>query len=489
MPKPIAPLFQELLLARGVIKDQVYHALRQAILDGRLSAGSKIPSSRALAEMMAISRNSVIAGFDRLMDEGYLVTRKGAGTFVCEHIPDNLISEYDASTPPETAIAAAGPLNPDVAALVSSWSEREDSGEMRQVFAVGIGCTDLFPHALWGRLLGRVWRQSRRELGAHATPYGYQPLRQAISRYIQATRGVNCHEDRVIIVNGIQQALSITAQALLEKGDEVWLDDPGYNGARGAFAARGAVVRPVRVDEEGMDIQDGIRHYPQARLVYTAPSHQFPLSGTLSLPRRLALLEWAEAHRAWIFEDDYNSEFRYAARSLQALQGLDNHQRVIYAGTFSKMMYPEFRLGFLVVPEHLREQFAMTKYYTDLCSGYLEQAVLARFISEGHYASHVRRIRRACFERKSALEAVIARYFAGRMVVHPTDSGIHIVCWLSAGLKAEEVVAKARQLGFGVQTFERYCQRPMSREGVLFGFANHPPAVLTEGIRRLAAML
>ena len=154
MPKPIAPLFQELLLARGVIKDQVYHALRQAILDGRLSAGSKIPSSRALAEMMAISRNSVIAGFDRLMDEGYLVTRKGAGTFVCEHIPDNFISEYDASTPPETAIAAAGPLNPDVAALVSSWSEREDSGEMRQVFAVGIGCTDLFPHALWGGCWG-----------------------------------------------------------------------------------------------------------------------------------------------------------------------------------------------------------------------------------------------------------------------------------------------------------------------------------------------
>ncbi|EKP28001.1 transcriptional regulator [Klebsiella michiganensis] len=160
---------------------------------------------------------------------------------------------------------------------------------MRQVFAVGIGCTDLFPHALWGRLLGRVWRQSRRELGAHATAYGYLPLRQAISHYIQATRGVNCHEDRVIIVNGIQQALAITAQVLLEKGDEVWLDDPGYNGARGAFAARGAVVRPVRVDGEGMDIQDGIRHYPQAKLVYTAPSHQFPLSGTLSLPRRLAL--------------------------------------------------------------------------------------------------------------------------------------------------------------------------------------------------------
>ncbi|VTN09218.1 HTH-type transcriptional regulatory protein gabR [Raoultella terrigena] len=172
------------------------------------------------------------------------------------------------------------------------------------------------------------------------------------------------------------------------------LDDPGYNGARGAFASVGATVRPVRVDSQGMDVDHGMAHYPHARLAYTAPSHQFPLCATLSLTRRLALLEWAESRQAWIFEDDYNSEFRYAARSLQALQGLDKHNRVIYAGTFSKMMYPEFRLGFLVVPGHLREQFATTKYFSDLCSGYLEQAVLARFIAEGHYASHVRRVRK-----------------------------------------------------------------------------------------------
>ncbi|WP_434659686.1 PLP-dependent aminotransferase family protein [Klebsiella sp. MISC125] len=489
MAKPVAPLFQDLLLQRGIIKDQVYHALRNAILDGRLTAGSKVPSSRALAEMMAISRNSVISGFDRLMDEGYLVTRKGAGTFVCQHIPDNFISEHYSPAAPEAAASAIGQLNPDISALIPSWSESQESGGMNRVFAVGIGCTDLFPHALWGRLLGRVWRQSHRELGMHTTPYGYLPLRRAISHYIQATRGVNCHEDQIIIVNGIQQALTITTQALLVPGDEVWLDDPGYNGARGAFAARGVSVRPVRVDSDGMDIQDGILHYPGAKLVYTAPSHQFPLSGTLSLPRRLALLEWAEAHRAWIFEDDYNSEFRYAARSLQALQGLDKHQRVIYSGTFSKMMYPEFRLGFLVVPEHLREQFAITKYYTDLSSGYLEQAVLARFLSEGHYASHVRRIRKACFERKSALEAAIEHYFPGRMAVHPTDSGVHLVCWLLNGIKAKEVEDKARRIGLGVQTFERYCQRAMAREGILLGFANHPPEVLVDGVRRLAAVL
>ena len=295
--------------------------------------------------MMAISRNSVIAGFDRLVDEGYLVTRKGAAPLFASIF----------------RIASLASMNrrhsrkrqwPPLARLILTLPHcchhgLKEKGVVKcvrflpSVSAVPISSRMRYGGGCWGASGG-----NRAVSWGHATAYGYLPLRQAISHYIQATRGVNCHEDRVIIVNGIQQALAIAAQVLLEKGDEVWLDDPGYNGARGAFAARGAMVRPVRVDGEGMDIQDGIRHYPQAKLVYTAPSHQFPLSGTLSLPRRLALLEWAQANRAWIFEDDYNSEFRYAARSLQALQGLDKHQRVIYSGTFSKMMYPEFRLGF-----------------------------------------------------------------------------------------------------------------------------------------------
>jgi len=203
----------------------------------------------------------------------------------------------------------------------------------------------------------------------------------------------------------------------------------------------------------------------------------------------LALLEWAQANQAWIFEDDYNSEVRYATRSLQALQGLDKHQRVIYTGSFSKMMYPEFRMGFLVVPPALCEQFMVTRYFSDLCNGYLEQAVLAHFIEEGHYASHVRRIRKACFERKASLTAAIQEYLGEKMTVHPSDSGIHLVCWLHNGLQGKKVEAKAAQLGMGIQSFVRYCQRPLPREGILLGFANHPPEVLREGIRRLAAAL
>ncbi|PKH26610.1 GntR family transcriptional regulator [Enterobacterales bacterium CwR94] len=489
MKRTIAPLFNDMLLPKGVIKDALYSVLRDAILEGRLAADSRVPSSRALAEMMSISRNSVIAAFDRLMAEGYLETRKGAGTFVSTSAPEGPLSGTRPLTHVTKSQSVDGQINPDIAALLPLWNESHKEASINRLFTVGVGCIDLFPHELWGRLLGRTWRQSRRELGLHTHVAGYAPLRRAVSKYIQATRGVNCDESQVIIVNGIQQALNITSRALLSPGNEVWLDDPGYNGARGAFSSVGANVRPVRVDDNGMDIHDGILHYPDAKLVYTAPSHQFPLGGTLSLSRRLALLEWAQENQAWIFEDDYNSEFRYASRSLQALQGLDKHHRVIYAGSFSKMMYPEFRVGFLVIPPALREQFMITRYFSDLCNGYLEQAVLAHFIEEGHYASHVRRIRKACFERKASLTAAIEEFLGGKMTVHPSDSGIHLVCWLHNGLQGKEVEAKAAQLGMGIQSFARYCQRPLPREGILLGFASHPPEVLREGIRRLAAAM
>lgn len=486
MKKNSAPLFQELFLEQGVIKEQVYHALRNAIVEGRLPPGTKIPSTRGLSEMMSISRNSVIAGYDRLLDEGYIQTRKGAGTFVKSSLPDRSISGLYPEVPQGDELPADGQLNADIVSVRGLWSGDVEGREMNRLFAVGVGCTDLFPHSLWGKLLGRVWRQSRHQLGSHTSPCGFYPLRKAICHYVKTTRGVNCSEDQIIIVNGIQQALNITARALLTKGNDVWLDDPGYKGARGVFMSTGAIVRPVPVDSEGMHVQYGIDHFPHAKLAYVVPSDQYPLSGALSLSRRFELLEWARVNRAWIFEDDYNSEFRYAARSLQALQGLDQHQRVIYSGTFSKMMYPEFRLGFLVVPPGLKEQFIVTKYFSDIGSSYLEQAVLASFIEEGYYASHVRRVRKACYERRTALVDAIQCYLADKMTVQPSDSGVHIVCWLHDGLTGDEVEQKARTLGMGIQSLSHYYHGDISRQGILIGFANHPPEVIVEGIRRLA---
>jgi GntR family transcriptional regulator/MocR family aminotransferase len=304
-----------------------------------------------------------------------------------------------------------------------------------------------------------------------------------------STRGLNCTEDQVLIVSGTQQAITLAAQVLLNPGDEVWLDEPGYDGARGAFLAAGTVVRPVGGDQEGMDVSMGIRLWPRARLAFTAPSHQFPLGGTMSLSRRLALLEWAEARRMWIFEDDYNGEFRYTGRPVQALQGLDRHQRVIYAGTFSKMMYPGLRLGFLVVPSGLMQPFVTAKHYADARSSFLEQAVLAEFIEGGHYARHVRRVRRACAQRQKALVEALLTHLPGKLEIHPTDTGIHLVCWLPRDVDELEFVERCRRSDLQVQPLSRYSMTPLDRRGILLGYAAHTPDDLQAAVKRLARLV
>ncbi|WP_340617082.1 PLP-dependent aminotransferase family protein [Xenorhabdus entomophaga] len=489
MKRKASSHFPNLLLEDGCIKDQVYHAIREAILYGRLCAGVKIPSSRALAEMMSISRNSVLSGFERLIDEGYLVTRPGAGTFVSSTIPDKLIQAKSKKIIKKHEITIKENLNPNIKNVVPLWQKSRPDIKGKRIFHVDVGCVDLFPHELWGRLLGRVWRQSRKELGQFNDPAGYQALKEILCHYVCSTRGLHCHAEQIIIVNGTQQAINLTARILLQENDEVWLDDPGYDGALGILTSVGAKVRSVIADENGMDISYGMKHWPNAKLIFTAPSHQFPLGSTLSLSRRLTLLEWATKHQAWIFEDDYNSEFRYFSKPIQALQGLDQQQRVIYAGSFSKMMYPGFRLGFLVVPEKLIESFKLMKYYTDSHSGYLEQAALVQFISEGHYARHVRRIRKICYERHEALINAIKKHLPHIFKVQPTDSGIHVVCWLLNGVRESEVIKKCHQIGLGIQPLSRYCMQPYKREGVLLGYAAHTPTEIEENIKRLSSIL
>lgn len=481
--------FPNLVLETGPIGSQVYHAIRKAILDGRLTSGSRLPSTRTLAEMMSISRNSVIAGFERLIDEGYLLTRRGAGTFVASTIPDELIQTTNNLTSLSSSSAPTDALNPNIQKAQTFWSNSQPNANSGHMFHIGVGCVDLFPHELWGRLLGRIWRQSKKALATFNSPMGYLPLREMICQYVQSTRGLNCQPEQIIIVNGTQQAINLTARVLLKEGDKVWLDDPGYDSALAIFTSYGIEVQPITSDIHGMDISQGITKNPDAKLVFTTPSHQFPLGNTLSLARRIALLEWASKNNMWIFEDDYNSEFRYHSKPIQALQGLDKHQRVIYAGTFSKMMYPGFRLGFLVVPQSLVSAFEVAKYYTDSHSGFLEQATLALFISQGHYARHVRRIRKACYERYLALKNAIETHLSHVFKVEPTDSGIHIVCWLQAGYTEEYIIKKSREIGLGIQPLSRYCIQPYQKQGVLLGYAAHNPIKIERDIIALAKQL
>lgn len=479
--------FPHLILPKGQhIKDGLYCILRDSILEGRLSAGTKLPSSRALAEMMSISRNSVLAALDRLLDEGYLVTKPCSGTYVTDVIPDQLIKiQSDVSHAVHQPMQTLN-INPYVSNLLPDWQKQTLSRQEKKMFHVGVGCVDLFPYQLWGKLLGRAWRHSYYQLGQFHDPRGYLPLRQAICQYVRSTRGVNCNEEQILIVNGTQQAIHLAAYALLQPHDQVCLDEPGYDAALNIFRSFGAKVYPIESDDEGMKIPEIIQDHTASKLVYTAPSHQFPLGNTLSLARRLALLEWAAQQQKWIFEDDYNSEFRYGTHPIQALQGLDQQQRVIYAGTFSKMMFPEFRLGFMVVPEALIDTFSLAKYYTDTRSSYLEQVALAIFIKDGHYARHVRKVRKACYERQQVLIEAIQLHLSDILDVQSTDSGIHLVCGLKGNWTEQHFMTKCIKTGLSVQPLSRYCQTSSQKAAVLFGYAAHTPDEIKTNIEKLA---
>lgn len=481
--------FPLLLIEQGRINEGVYHTIRNAILDGRIAAGLKLPSTRALAEMMSISRNSVIAGFERLIDEGYLYSKQGSGTYVSAQIPDELVRTI---TTNQAAFQRENPalyLNPMLNNLQPLWAQSRPNTNKRSIFNIGVGCVDQFPHDLWGRLLGRVWRKSKHDITHYNHPDGYIPLKKLLADYVRSTRGVHCNDKQIIIVNGTQQAINLVAKVLLKQSDTVWLDDPGYDSARAILTAAGANISPIPSDNEGMNIEYAAAYHGDAKLIYTTPSHQFPLGTTLSLPRRLALLDWAQQNNAWIFEDDYNSEFRFLSKPIQALQGLDNHQRVIYAGTFSKMMYPGFRLGFLIVPESLSETFTMMKYYSDSHCSYLEQAALAQFIQEGHYARHIRKIRKICYERQTAFCQSINQYLPHIFDAQMNDSGIHTVCWVRKGYNLEIILEQCRNLGFGAQPLSRYCINSQNNDAILFGYAAHTEQEIIQNIQLLSEAL
>ena len=439
--------------------------------------------------MMSISRNSVLAALERLLEEGYLSTKPSSGTYVADIVPDQLVQIQNDRQQVVYQSMQTLNINPHIANLLPHWHQQSFSNQEKKMFHIGVGCVDLFPHQLWGKLLGRAWRQSYHQLGQFHDPRGYLPLRQAICQYVQSTRGLNCNEEQILIVNGTQQAIHLATYALLQPHDQVCLDEPGYDSALHIFRSFGVTVQPIESDDEGMKVPEIIQHHATSKLVYTAPSHQFPLGGTLSLSRRFSLLDWAAQQQKWIFEDDYNSEFRYGTHPIQALQGLDQQQRVIYAGTFSKMMFPEFRLGFMVVPEALIDTFSLAKYYTDTRSSSLEQVALTEFIKDGHYARHVRKVRKACYERQQVLIAEIQYHLSDVLDVQPTDSGIHLVCGLKGNWTEQCFIAQCLKVGLSVQPLSRYCQTSLQKTAVLFGYAAHTPDEIRASIEKLAVQI
>jgi GntR family transcriptional regulator/MocR family aminotransferase len=488
---------------------QLYEELRKAILFGRLKPGERVPSTRALAKSLGVSRTTVTQSYEQLLSEGYLRAATGSGTFVGCQLPDELLKTAPIETlRPAAQTRQAGStssfkLSPYGESLTDTVPFEPPEPDMPIHFKSGRPALEEFPLQQWRRLMLRHCRTNDPSLLDYANgSQGHEPLREAIANYLRRARAVRCGADQVIVVNGSQQALDLIAKILIDRGDQVALENPGYLGARRAFLAQGARLLPAPVDESGIIVEklpakspaksptkSPTKSQDEVKLVYVTPSHQFPTGVTLTLPRRLDLLAWAEKNGAMIIEDDYDSEFRYGSRPIPALQGLSNSDSVIYVGTFSKVLFPALRVGYVVAPTPLARVFARAKWLADRQTPMLEQRALTDFINEGHLERHLRRMRTLYEKRRQALVRAIETHFADRVTILGENAGMHLMIKLRSRLSDEEVVERARGCGVGIVNARLYYLGGAGRGEFVFGYAALSERRIREGIRRLAGVL
>jgi GntR family transcriptional regulator / MocR family aminotransferase len=467
--------FHVSLVGRGDLGGEIYRQLRQAILDGRLEPGDRLPATRELARSLAVSRSTVTAAYERLLGEGLAASRAGAGTFVSA----TGVGARRAA-PRSKAVRELLPQavwDPVSALVAFDTAARFD-------FRMGIPDAGLFPHLPWRRAVARALRSAESAPAFYADTAGDRALRQAIVDHISISRSVRADADDLVITNGTQQALDIVARILLGPGDVVAVEDPGYSPAVQLFRSLRARVVGVPVDGDGLMVD---RLPPDARAVYVSPSHQFPLGVAMSLPRRRALLAWADRHDAAIIEDDYDSEFRFGGRPLEPLKTLDAGGRVLYAGTFSKTLLPALRLGFLVLPRSLRLAATKAKFVSDWHSASLAQPALARFIADGSFARHIRRAGKVYAERHGIVTSTLEKDFADCLELVPSSAGLHVAA-LARNASIEKIASIARRaegLGVAVQQLRDFAVHADRRSGITIGFGAIATAQIAEGLRRL----
>ena len=463
------------LESRRDLAGQIYRELRAAILDGRLRRGERVPPTRELAKRLSVSRNTVSVAYEWLTAEGLLASRTRAGSFV------------QGEAPKARGRAGAGAtVRLRARAIWSSLPDpRAPEAPAAHDFRVGIPDARLFPFETWRRLLARQLRAATQTSG-YAEAAGHPGLREAVARHVGVARGVRADAGDVIITHGVQQALDLIGRVLLEPGDCVAVEDPGYPPPRMLFQSLGARVVSVPVDAEGLDV----RALPaEARLVYVTPSHQFPLGVPMSPARRTALLDWAKQRDAVVIEDDYDSEFRFGGRPLETLHGLDRSGRVIYVGSFSKVMLPALRLGFLIAPPSIQRELRLAKWVGDLHSQWPAQAALARFIDEGLLARHIRKMRREYEGRHQRILERLTHDFGDWLQPLPSVAGLHLSATLRAGGRRmeQDVVERAREAGVSLVALSRYYAGTPARAGLVLGYGSAQTARIDEGLRRLRA--
>lgn len=465
---------------------QIYEALRQAILAGRLNPRQRLPSTRSLAASLGVSRATVTQSYELLLSEGYLQTVVGSGTYVCDQLPDDLLHAPEVDIAPTPSISP-GHLSAYGRRLVDFADSPTPEPAAQISFRYGRPALDRFPLSLWRQLLSRHCRHGD-WLDYATDPMGYWPLRCAIATYLAQARAVHCQPDHILITNGTQQALDLTTRLLLSDGDTVALEEPSYLSARRVFASQGATLLPIPVDEQGLDVEVLAQTTKPIRLIYVTPSHQFPTGAVLSLPRRLALLAWAQSTGSLIFEDDYDSEYRYTGRPIPALQGLGSGQSVLYVGTFSKVLFPSLRVGYMVLPSALVPVFRRAKWLADRQVPGLEQAVLTDFIAEGHLERHIRRMRSLYDRRRQALVAALTKCFGNRITILGENAGLHVMVRFHTNSPDADLIAKAAQMGVGLISASPYYLGPSPGHEFIFSYSELDENAIAAGVQRLATL-
>lgn len=460
-------------------------AIRVEILEGRLSPGARLPATRELARQYAMARGTVVHAFEQLRSEGYVVGAVGAGTRVSDVLPESLLQARPA---PRVRTARTEPRPSALSAFATRATFfRGYEPRSLRAFRANQPALDLFPTTLWAQVAARRLRRASPALLLGSEPLGYLPLREAVAGYLNTSRGVRCEAAQVAVVSGAQEALDLVARLTLDPGDRVAIEDPGYGGAARVFEANGATLVPIPVDDDGMTVRG--RMWRGVRLAYCTPAHQFPLGMSMSLSRRLALLEWARQSGSWIFEDDYDAEFRYAGRPVPALQGLDRHGVVCFAGTFSKVLFPSLRLGYLVVPPALVDAVAAAKSVVTRHAPLLDQAVLADFIADGHFARHLRRMRGIYAGRLQVLLDEGRGQLGDALEFSQVEAGLQTVGWLAPGTDGAAAERAAAERGVEVRAISSLARRALARDGLQLGFAAVDEPEITRGVRELAIAL